>query len=53
MGEPSDSELLHRARQGDAIPFGTLVRRHDRYLYRVARSVLALTITNGDFTSPK
>lgn len=41
MGEPSDSELLHRARQGDAIPFGTLVRRHDRYLYRVARSVLA------------
>src|SRR5215203_5577057 len=41
MSEPSDSELLHRARQGDAIPFGTLVRRHDRYLYRLARSVLA------------
>jgi len=41
MSEPSDSELLHRARQGDGIPFGTLVRRHDRYLYRLARSVLA------------
>ena len=40
MGEPSDSELLHRARRGEAIPFGTLVRRHDRYLYRLARSVL-------------
>ena len=39
--EPSDSELLHRSRQGDAISFAALVRRHDRYLYRIARSVLA------------
>jgi RNA polymerase sigma-70 factor (ECF subfamily) len=38
--EPSDSELLHRSRQGDAISFAALVRRHDRYVYRLARSVL-------------
>jgi len=38
--EPSDSELLHRSREGDAISFAALVRRHSRYLYRVARSVL-------------
>src|SRR4051812_16308179 len=34
----------HRAartsRQGRADAFGVLVRRHDRYLYRVARSIL-------------
>ena len=41
MGEPSDSELLRRAQQGDATAFATLIRRHDRYLYRVARSMLA------------
>ena len=40
MGGPSDSELLERARHGDADAFGVLVRRHDRYLYRVARSIL-------------
>jgi RNA polymerase sigma-70 factor (ECF subfamily) len=38
--EPNDSELLHRSREGDAISFAALVRRHSRYLYRVARSVL-------------
>jgi RNA polymerase sigma-70 factor (ECF subfamily) len=38
--QPSDSELLRRAQQGDATAFATLIRRHDRYLYRVARSVL-------------
>jgi RNA polymerase sigma-70 factor, ECF subfamily len=39
--EPSDKELLDCARQGDPAAFRTLIRRHDRYLYRVARSVLA------------
>jgi RNA polymerase sigma-70 factor, ECF subfamily len=37
---PSDSELLERARQGDAVAFGALIRRHDKYLYRIARGVL-------------
>jgi RNA polymerase sigma-70 factor (ECF subfamily) len=40
MDQISDSELLERARQGHSPAFTTLVRRHDRYLYRVARSVL-------------
>ena len=38
--EAGDEELLERARQGHPDAFSTLVRRHDRYLYRVARSVL-------------
>jgi RNA polymerase sigma-70 factor (ECF subfamily) len=41
VGEPSDKELVDCARQGDPAAFRTLIRRHDRYLYRVARSVLA------------
>jgi RNA polymerase sigma-70 factor, ECF subfamily len=40
MDQANDGELLERARQGDSAAFTTLVRRHDRYLYRVARSVL-------------
>jgi RNA polymerase sigma-70 factor, ECF subfamily len=40
MDEASDSELLEGARRGEPTAFRTLVRRHDRYLYRVARSVL-------------
>jgi RNA polymerase sigma-70 factor, ECF subfamily len=40
MDQASDSELLERAREGYPAAFATLVRRHDRYLYRVARSVL-------------
>jgi RNA polymerase sigma-70 factor, ECF subfamily len=40
MDETSDSELLERARRGDSAAFSTLIRRHDRYLYRVARSVV-------------
>jgi RNA polymerase sigma-70 factor, ECF subfamily len=40
MGETGDSELLERARRGDSAAFSTLIRRHDRYLYRVARSVV-------------
>jgi RNA polymerase sigma-70 factor (ECF subfamily) len=41
VGQPSDGELLERARQGDAPAFGTLIRRHDTRLYRIARSVLS------------
>jgi RNA polymerase sigma-70 factor, ECF subfamily len=40
MDKTTDTELLEHARQGDPEALGTLVRRHDRYLYRVARSVL-------------
>jgi RNA polymerase sigma-70 factor, ECF subfamily len=40
MDRVTDIELLERARQGRADAFSTLVRRHDRYLYRVARSIL-------------
>jgi RNA polymerase sigma-70 factor, ECF subfamily len=40
VARPSDSELLERARQGDASAFGALIRRHDKHLYRIARSVL-------------
>jgi RNA polymerase sigma-70 factor (ECF subfamily) len=36
----SDNELLRLAREGNAAAFRTLVRRHDRHLYRIARSVL-------------
>ena len=36
-----DSELLERARQGDASAFDMLIRRHDKHLYRIARSVLS------------
>jgi RNA polymerase sigma-70 factor (ECF subfamily) len=38
---PRDSELLEHARQGDAAAFDTLIRRHDKHLYRIARSVLS------------
>lgn len=40
VGEPSDGELLGLARDGDPAAFSILIRRHDRYLYRIARSVL-------------
>jgi RNA polymerase sigma-70 factor (ECF subfamily) len=36
----SDTELLRLAREGDPAAFRILIRRHDRYLYRIARSVL-------------
>jgi len=39
-GELSDDELLRLARAGDLVAFSFLIRRHDRSLYRVARSVL-------------
>jgi RNA polymerase sigma-70 factor (ECF subfamily) len=38
---PRDSELLEIARKGDAVAFDTLIRRHDKHLYRIARSVLS------------
>jgi RNA polymerase sigma-70 factor (ECF subfamily) len=37
---PRDSDLLERARQGDAAAFDILIRRHDKHLYRIARGVL-------------
>ena len=40
MAEADDTELLRVAREGDATAFDTLIRRHDRFLYRVARSIL-------------
>jgi RNA polymerase sigma-70 factor (ECF subfamily) len=40
MDRATDIELLERARQGRADAFSALARRHDRYLYRVARSIL-------------
>lgn len=36
-----DSVLLEQAWQGDAAAFDTLIRRHDKHLYRIARSVLS------------
>ncbi|GIW80058.1 MAG: hypothetical protein KatS3mg105_1865 [Gemmatales bacterium] len=42
VGEPSDSELLHRYREGkDESAFATLVRRHGTMVFRVARSVIS------------
>jgi RNA polymerase sigma-70 factor (ECF subfamily) len=40
MAEADDTELLRVAREGDANAFDALIRRHDRFLYRVARSIL-------------
>jgi RNA polymerase sigma-70 factor (ECF subfamily) len=40
VDDTSDNELLQRAREGRPDAFSMLIRRHDRYLYRVARSVL-------------
>src|SRR6202162_2577200 len=40
MDEPSEAELLRLAREGDPAAFRILIRRHDRHLYRIARSVL-------------
>jgi RNA polymerase sigma-70 factor, ECF subfamily len=40
MDEVTDTELLRLAREADSTAFRSLIRRHDRYLYRIARSVL-------------
>ncbi|MBS2020938.1 MAG: sigma-70 family RNA polymerase sigma factor [Deltaproteobacteria bacterium] len=44
-GEPSDSELVLRAQQGDATAFAQLVSRHQRQLYRLA---LRMTQSEAD-----
>src|SRR5277367_6343911 len=36
MAKPSDRELVEQARGGDAQAFGTLVRRHQRRIFRLA-----------------
>lgn len=38
--KPTDAELVRRARDGDAIAFGLLVRRYQRPAYAVALSVV-------------
>jgi len=40
MVERTDKELIEHARKGDAAASRMLIRRHDKYLYRVIRSVL-------------
>jgi RNA polymerase sigma-70 factor (ECF subfamily) len=40
MAAADDKELLESTRKGDATAFDSLIRRHDRFLYRVARSIL-------------
>jgi RNA polymerase sigma-70 factor, ECF subfamily len=40
MAAADDTDLLQSAKEGDAAAFDALIRRHDRFLYRVARSVL-------------
>jgi RNA polymerase sigma-70 factor (ECF subfamily) len=40
MAAADDSELLQSVREGNATAFDTLIRRHDRFLYRIARSIL-------------
>ena len=40
MSDPTDSELLQGWLEGDPSAFRALVRRHDKYLYRIARSIL-------------
>ena len=36
----SDDELVERARVGDAVAFELIMRRHNRRLFRLARSIL-------------
>ena len=38
--DASDSELAHRVAQGEAVAFETLMRRHNRTLFRTARAIL-------------
>lgn len=40
MAPPDKNGLLQFARKGDAAAFEKLIRCHDRFLYRVARSIL-------------
>ena len=44
LADPSrlaDSQLVHLARQGDSGAFRTIIKRHNRRLYRLARAVTA------------
>jgi RNA polymerase sigma-70 factor, ECF subfamily len=36
----SDYELVERVRAGDAVAFELIMRRHNRRLFRLARSIL-------------
>ncbi len=36
----TDTELAERASQGDALAFEAVMRRHNRLLFRTARSIL-------------
>lgn len=40
MGEPDESELLERAREGDEMAFGRLVRLHERRVFATAVQML-------------
>jgi RNA polymerase sigma-70 factor, ECF subfamily len=40
MSDLTDRKLLQTWLQGDTSAFRTLVRRHDKYLYRIARSII-------------
>lgn len=39
-GEPSDEALVQRAKAGDLAAFETLVTRHERHIYALARRIL-------------
>jgi RNA polymerase sigma-70 factor (ECF subfamily) len=40
LGATTDAELADRAVQGDEVAFETIMRRHNRLLFRTARSIL-------------
>ena len=40
MSKRTDRELVDAAREGDSEAFGTLVRRHQRRIYRLALHLL-------------
>ena len=39
-GQPADAELAARARRGDGLAFELIMRRHNRRLFRLARSLV-------------
>lgn len=40
MAQPTDRELVDRAREGDRVSFGVLIRRHQPRIYRLAVHML-------------
>ena len=48
--EPSDSDLITRARRGDRDAFAALYRRHHAAVYRFARSMSGSTVIAEDVT---